>query len=110
LFLRQLTYQSAYQLDAIALHSLFLRVRGVAVVGLVVVAFFQTLILVLQLAHPIKRQVSADGEAEGFYRFNVIPLLPAVPHLYHRVLYYILCLCRVEGDAEGKPVELVLQR
>ena len=79
-------------------------------VGLLVFTLFKTLVLVFHLAHPVKCQVSADCETEGFYRFDFIPAVSPVPYFYHRVLYYILCLCRVEGDAEGKPVELVLQR
>ena len=54
LFLRQLTYQSAYQLNSVSLHYLFLRVRGVALVGRIILAFFKALVLVFQLAHPVE--------------------------------------------------------
>ena len=109
LFLRQSVDEAAYQLELVLLHGLFLGIGCVTLVRGIVLPFFQTLVLVFHLPHLVERDVSADGEAEGFYRFDVIPLLPLVPDLDHRLLDNVFRLRRVESDAESEPVELILE-
>ena len=75
-----------------------------------VAPLFQTRILVFRLPHLVNGDVPADGEAEGFDGVYLFPAVSPVPDLNHRFLNYILCLRRVESDAEGQPIELILQR
>ena len=110
LFLRQTVDEAAYQCNSVLLHSLFLRIGCIAVVGSVVLTFVQTLALVIHPLHLVECQIAADGQAEGFYRVDLIPLVSPVPDFDHRFLDNIFRLRRVESDAEGKPIKLVFQR
>ncbi len=62
------------------------------------------------MAHLVEREVSADGQAEGFYGVYLIPTIALVPDLHHCLLYNVLGFRTVESDAERQPEELILQR
>ena len=70
--------------------------------------FVEALVLVFHLVHLVERQIAADGEAEGFDGFDLVPLVAPVSDLNHRFLYNILSLRRIESDAECQSVEFVL--
>ena len=110
LFLRQAVDEAANQCKTVLVHRLFLRIGCVAAVRGVVLTFVQTLVLVLYPLDLVECQIAADGQAEGFYRVYIFPLVSPVPNLDHRFLNNIFRLRRVESDAEGKPIKLVFQR
>lgn len=61
------------------------------------------------MSHLVEREISADGQAEGFYGVYLIPVVALVPDLHHRLLNDILGFRTVESDAERQPEELILQ-
>ena len=69
----------------------------------------KALVLVFRFLHLVKRDVAADGEAEGFNTFDLVPMVSPVPDLNHRFLHNVFCLRSVESDTEGEPEEFVLQ-
>ena len=66
--------------------------------------------LVVHVSHLVEREVSADGQAEGFYGVYLVPVVTPVPDLHHRLLNHVLGFRTVESDAERQSEELVLQR
>jgi hypothetical protein len=61
------------------------------------------------MSHLVEREVSADGQAEGFYGVYLVPVVSPVPDLHHRLLYHVLGFRTVESDAERQSEELILQ-
>ena len=95
---------------SVALYGLLLWVRSVAVVSSLMTFFFERCGQVVHVSHLVEREVSADGQAEGFYGVYLIPIVALVPDLHHRLLNDILGFRTVESDAERQPEELILQR
>ena len=65
--------------------------------------------MVVHFPHSVEGKVSADCHAESFNGVYLVPAFPSVPDFHQRVLYDVLCLCIVARDAQGKPVENILQ-
>lgn len=103
----QLVDELPYQLDAVALHCLCLRIGMVAVV--------RRLRLVVErerlrdcMAGLVDGKVATDGEAEYLDVFDGVPCVTPTPYLQHRFLHHVLRLRRIERNAEGKPEKPVL--
>ena len=58
----------------------------------------------------VEGEVFAGGKAEGLNRVDLFPTVAPVPNLYQCFLHNIFCLLPIQGNAEGKPIENILQR
>ena len=72
--------------------------------------FFKRCGQVVHVSHLVEREVSADGQAEGFYGVYLVPVVTPVPDLHHRLLNDVLSFRTIESDAERQSEELILQR
>ena len=109
LLFRQCADELSHQSDPIVLDGLFLWIGShTVVVGLD--GCIQRLRLIVHASHLVQRQVTTDGQTEGFYRVYLFPTVAFVPDLHHRFLHHILRLRRIHRDAERHSVEFILQR
>ena len=108
LFFGQAVDDTAHYLHAVLVDGLFKGVRRCHRLSHIVGV--EALVVVFPPLGVVEGKITADGHGESLYVVDIVPRVALAPHLDHRFLHDILGISPVEGDAQGQPEELILQR